>query len=103
MTGQGSRAQRRRATRSTAITTATSTTIQTRPQSFPGRRLLGGILTPQPDGGYRRGTASPLRWPAGPCTHRPRPFACWTGCHLAASTVKGRCALMSARSAFGRP
>ena len=33
--------------------------------------------------GCRRGTASPLRWPAGPCTHRPRPFACWTGCHLA--------------------
>ena len=52
---------------------------------------------------YRRGTASTLRWPAGPCTHRPRPFAYWTGCHLAASAVKGRCALMSARSAFGGP
>ena len=26
--------------------------------------------------------------PAGPCTHRPRPFACWTGCHLATSAVK---------------
>jgi hypothetical protein len=42
-----------------------------------------------------------------PCRlRRPRtsrPFARWTGCHLAASAVKGRCALMSARSAFGHP
>jgi hypothetical protein len=41
---------------------------------------------------------------AGGTLHPPAPaVACWTGCHLDPSAVKGRCALMSARSACGRP
>jgi hypothetical protein len=42
-------------------------------------------------------------WAPRAGTLRPRadrPVACWTGCHLAASAVKGRCALLSARSAL---
>src|SRR5512132_4542170 len=63
------------------------------------------------DGPAPRGAPNDLHTPAAlpcgdPTAPRPptaRPFACWTGCHLNPSAVKGRCALMSARSAFGGP
>jgi hypothetical protein len=42
-----------------------------------------------------RGAPAPRDLPVDPC--RP------SGCHPGPSAVKGRCALMSARSAFGRP
>ena len=111
MTGQGSQSQRRRATRSTALSTATSTTITTSTQihSAPG---MAPLLHRAATAG--RNTDTPARWwlparnglpaaLAGGTLHPPAPaVACWTGCHLAASAVKGRCALMSARSACGR-
>jgi hypothetical protein len=58
--------------------------------------------------GHRRGAASPLRCRAGTPTrlrrpHTARRLACQSGCHLGPSAVKGRCALMSARYAFGVP
>jgi hypothetical protein len=119
MIGQVCRAQRRRTTRSTTISTATSAAIQTSTQihSGPGMaRLLPSGSVAERDGvtaanGWLR-ARNDLHAPSAlPCgdpdrLRRPRtarPFACQSGCRLAASTVKGRCALMSARSACGRP
>jgi hypothetical protein len=114
MTGQVSRAQRRRTSRSTTIRTANSAATQTKTQihSSPGMAqppyraaVLAGILSPRPGSAYRRGAACTLRCRAGTPTRLRRPrtarrLACWTGCHLGPSAVKGRCALMSARSAL---
>jgi len=52
---------------------------------------------------HRREAACTLRCRAGPCARTARPLACRTGCHLRPCAVKGRCALMSARYAFGVP
>jgi hypothetical protein len=79
-----------------------------RPHHAPGW-VVGGSGHHQPTGrwttahrgGRGQGPASPAAPRAG--TLRPRadrPVACWTGCHLDACAVKGRCALMSARSAL---
>jgi hypothetical protein len=117
MTDQISRAQRRRTTRSTTISTATSAAIQTSTQIHSGPGMAG--LLPSGSVAERDGVTAAIGWLRArndvhaslPCgdpdrLRRPRtsrPFACWTGCHLAASAVKGRCALLSARSACSRP
>jgi hypothetical protein len=117
MTGQLNRAQRRRTTRSTTISTATSATIQTSTQIHSGMiRLLpragggrtgcchispvvvaGGERPPRAFGAALRGPR-PLRGPTRPgrCLLDGLPS-------LPRSGVKGRCALMSARWAFGPP
>jgi hypothetical protein len=53
--------------------------------------------------GCRRTSTCTLRCRLGPCTQPARPIPRWEGCHLVPCAVKGRCALMSARSACGRP
>jgi hypothetical protein len=69
-----------------------------------GHLQLAGSTAGAHRGGRGQGPASPAAPRAGTLHPRAdRPVACWTGCHLAACAVKGRCALMSARSAFGGP
>ena len=65
---------------------------------------MTGLPTLSLGGNHRmRGARTGLACGAASGTLRPdadRPVACWTGCHLATCAVKGRCALMSARSAL---
>jgi hypothetical protein len=115
------RRQVRRRPRSTAYTTtATTTTISTHNHpdiaaslvgagagqadataGHPGKQLPHGWVTSRVGIGGRafgagsRGPRAPRDLPADPC--RPG------GCHPGPSAVKGRCALMSARYAFGVP